>query len=204
MSVYPDFLVAQPPWLELEQFIPMMGDDNHDALQRLLCDHRKLFMVAPGSSSNHQSWVGGYWDHITECLNFASMYFALWTTLRSRPYELWEALEVLFVHDLEKPWRFTPNLPCVIPVPDLTEKSERATFRLALLEHYGIRFTADQDNAMRYCEGELGDYTADHRTMRPLAHLCHTCDETSARQFFEYPAADQDTWQGARRITARG
>lgn len=197
-----EFIIKQPPRLNLDDFIPLMGDRNRPAIKRILDEHRELFRISPGSRKNHHSWEGGYWDHITECLNLAVSHYTLWNAMRPRPYQLWEALEVLFLHDLEKPWKYTPHVTPPVIVRDLSRKEDRAQFRLDMINLYGISLNSEQQNALKYCEGELGDYKADTRMMRPLAHLCHTCDETSARQWPDYPDAAQDEWIGASRVSA--
>jgi hypothetical protein len=202
MQAPTDLTIAQPPRLEIDMFIELMGGRNRPVMRKILEDHRPLLQTAAGSRSSHHSWPGGYWDHVTECLNLAVAHYALWSALRPLPYDIWEAYEVLFVHDLEKPWKYVPDMPCPIPVPDLSAKPERAAFRLDLLGHYGVRFTAQQRNAMKYCEGEGNDHHPERRVMEPLAHLCHTCDETSARQFPDSPRPDEDPWVGARRISS--
>jgi len=202
MSAHQNLAATHPPYLQLESFIELMSNQNRDAIQRMLHDHGELFMRAGGSKANHQAWVGGYWDNVCECLNLAIVQYDLWNSLRPRPYHLSEALEVLFVHDLEKPWKYFPSTPCPITVPNLQSKPERARFRLELLAWYGVNLSPEQQNALQYCEGELGEYDPDQRKMQPMAHLCHTCDETSARQFHDYPAAQDDPWEGARRISS--
>jgi hypothetical protein len=202
MQASPNLTIAQPPWLELDTFMERMGEHNQPIMQRILADNRDLLRTAAGSRASHHSWPGGYWDHITECLNLAVAHYALWEAIRPLPYQLWEAFEVLFVHDLEKPWKYVPDAPCPIPVPKLTEKPARAEFRLDLLRYYGVDLTADQQNALKYCEGEGDDHHPERRVMLPLAHLCHTCDETSARQFANCPYPRQDPWTGAHRVVS--
>lgn len=192
----------QPPWSELDTFIELMSGRNRPVMSKILEDHRQLFQQAKGSRSNHHAWPGGYWDHISECLNLARAQYRLWNSLRPLEYSLAEALEVLFVHDIEKPWKYVAHAPCPISVPDLSLKPERAAWRLTFLQYYGVVFTARQDNALEFCEGESTDYRPNSRMMGPLAHLCHTCDETSARQFPGHPHAHADTWAGAHRVAA--
>jgi hypothetical protein len=201
MHLLQSFSVPRPPYFTIDEFVAAMTQRNRPGMQELLDEHRDLFQTAAGSKTNHQAWPGGYWDHITECLNLALTQFTLWDAMgREPPYVPQMAFEVLFVHDLEKPWKYIPDALCPIPVPELNTKPQRAAFRLELLAWYDIRFTRDQQNALRYAEGELDDYNANARVMGPLAHLCHTCDETSARQFPEHPQAQNDGWAGAQRI----
>lgn len=94
---------------------------------------------------------------------------------RIRPilaFGLLDAPVVLFLHDIEKPWR---------PREDLQTKAQRAAFRLSMVDAYGIRLTEMQKNALKYVEGEGDDYRSDRRVMSELAAFCHMCDVASAR-----------------------
>jgi hypothetical protein len=79
---------------------------NPAPLKRLWNDHRERMETAPGSSHNHQAWRGGYHDHIVECLNIAYQLYAGLSGLRPLPFTLGDALVVMYLHDLEKPWKY--------------------------------------------------------------------------------------------------
>jgi hypothetical protein len=156
------------------------------ACQKLLRDEFRLFERSPGSSFNHQAWPGGYLDHVAAVLRIA---IELWPTMLKLgpcPFELAEALLVLFLHDLEKPWRpaggFVPPVRFDIPAErERLEKKERHVFRLRKIAEYGLTLTGPQENAIRYVEGEGDDYSGRARTMNELAAFCHMCDVASAR-----------------------
>ena len=63
-----------------------------------------------------------------------------------------------------------------------------------------IILTPEEENGMKYVEGEFDDYSNRRRAMGPLAALCHLADVTSARIGFDHPLDKNDSWVGARRI----
>src|SRR5262249_9207094 len=71
-----------------------------------LAEHNDLFWSARGSSHNHQAWAGGYAHHVREVMNVAVVLYDALGQLRPLPFSLSDALVVLFVHDLEKPWAY--------------------------------------------------------------------------------------------------
>lgn len=170
------------------------------ACVRILGENRDLFRTAPGSSHNHQAWLGGYADHLAEVLNIACLLYDAMSAARPLPFSLSDALLVLFLHDLEKPWRFEPDGQGGFRQrPGLRTKAEKAAFREAKLAEYGVELTPDQRNAFTYVEGEGDDYSGERRTMNPLGAFCHMCDTASARLWHDHPLASGDPWQNAER-----
>jgi hypothetical protein len=147
-----------------------------------------LFDVAPGSTHNHQAWPGGYWDHIAEvCEMVEHLYDGLLNMGRPLPFFPEDAIVVLFFHDLEKPWRIsTDNDGKYI---SLFPKDGSQEFREKQLRKYEIwdLLTADQQEALKWVEGEHEHYSQGKRSMTPLAAFCHLCDTASARIFHDYP-----------------
>jgi hypothetical protein len=111
-------------------------------------------------------------------------------------------LEVLFLHDIEKPWRGRLEGGQFVVIPDLAGKAVRKAFRNLKLAKCRIELSPEQHNAMLYVEGELDDYTPAERKQGPLAAFCHACDNTSARLWPEHPLATDDPWSGAARIAS--
>ena len=121
--------------------------------------------------------------------------------IRPLPFLLSDALLIVFLHDIEKPWKYEIGLDGQLQhIPALDSKEAQHEFRARKLREYGIVLTLEQANAMRYVEGELYDYTNRHRVMGPLAALCHMADVASARLWFDHPMQENDPWLGARRI----
>jgi hypothetical protein len=76
-------------YLTLDQLLLLIDEPNRQACQRILEDNRELFEQARGSTHNHQTWVGGYIDHITDGLNYARHLYALDAALgRPMPFSL--------------------------------------------------------------------------------------------------------------------
>lgn len=167
-------------YLTLEK---LLGSVPHaSALKKLWADHRQLMESAPGSSHNHQAWPGGYKDHVVECLNIANQLYSTLSDLRSVPFSRSEALEVMFLHDIEKPFKSGDDLSYPGKCPWLATKENRRQFRSDVIAKYGITLTPEQENALRYVEGVPdSEYTPGERTMGELAAFCHCCDILSAR-----------------------
>lgn len=170
-------------------------------------DYRELFESAPGSSHNHQAWPGGYVDHVADAMNTAStLYDTLAATGRPLPFTKADALLVIYLHDLEKPFKFTiDEHGHLTDNPDIPDKAARAAKREEVMRQYGIELSPQQANAMRYVEGiRDGEYTNQARIMGELAALCHSADTLSARMWYNYPQPEgQDEWQGASRVNPK-
>jgi len=165
-----------------------------------------LLREAPGSSHNHQAWPGGYLDHVHECMRLAVRLYPVLTDMHvsGLPFTLPSALSVLFLHDIEKPWRHAARVLMDRANAQGTavnlslehqfargDKTMRAMCRLNLMERFGIVLTPEEMNALKYVEGENDDYTPTKRVMNELAAFCHLCDVTSARIFHDQPQKDR-------------
>lgn len=175
----------------LEDLLLFIEGPNQAACRRLLKENRERFERAWGSSHNHQAWLGGYLDHVTEVLNTALLLYETMDAQRRLPFTFGDAVLVLYLHDVEKPWKGEVKF---------ADKVARRAFRRQLLIEHGIVLTAEQQNALRYVEGEGDDYSGQRRVMNELAAFCHICDVASARIWFNHPWTNQaDPWPGARR-----
>lgn len=139
---------------------------------------------AQGSMHNHQAWPGGYLDHVAEVVDLAFVQYEALSKIRPLPFTLSEALLVLFLHDIEKPWKYGKG-------HRFLHKLDRHLFRMKLIKDSGIELTSEQENAIKYVEGEGDDYTPGERVMGPLAAFCHTCDVLSARMWWDEPKAPE-------------
>lgn len=192
--------VAGPEYLGIEALVGRIGGPNGKACRRVLQEHRRLFETVQGSTHNHQTWPGGYVDHVTEVLNVATVLYPALASCRPLPFTLSDALLVLFLHDVEKPWKYEPDPDGGIrEIAALRDKTAQKAFRETKLAEYGIVLTDDQRNALTYVEGEHEDYSNRRRVMGPLAAFCHLCDVTSARIWFDRPAEVDDPWHGVER-----
>lgn len=170
-----------PSLIRLEQLFQLIEEPARTGCLKLL---KRIaeddLRGAPGSSHNHQAWPGGYLDHVAEVMEIAVRQHAALTMMRPLPFTLSDALLVLFLHDLEKPWKYEKDKP-------LFDKVDRHAFRMKKIAKYGIALSADHVNAIRYVEGELDDYSPKRRVMGRLAAFCHACDVLSARLWFDEP-----------------
>lgn len=191
----------KPKYQTIEQMLEMIDKPNQTACQRILTDNRKLFQTAQGSTNNHQNWPGGYFDHVQEIMNIAVVLYERLNSLRQLPFSLSDLLLVVYLHDVEKPWKYELREDGQLHhKATMQNKEDHQRFRMTKLAEYGVVFTSEQENGMKYAEGELNDYTNRRRVMGPLACVAHMCDVCSARLWFAYPAKEDDPWLGAGRI----
>lgn len=176
----------------------MIDEPNCSVCMRILEENRALFQAVQGSSHNHQAWVGGYFDHIQDAMNIAFVLYKQLDHIRPLPFSISDVLLVLFLHDIEKPWKYEMSDGILQIKPELVDKDNQKEFRNRKLKEYGITLTENQENGMKYVEGEYKDYSPRQRAMNPLAALCHLADVISARIWFDYPSLD-DPWKGAAR-----
>jgi len=169
---------------------------------RLLVEHSERFQSARGSSHNHQAWDGGYIDHVQEVMNAAVVLYEALGRLRSLPFSLSDALVVLFVHDLEKPWAYEEINEGWRRREEFASKEYAYQFRLDLLKSVSVSLPVELERAVYFAEGELGHYSNRTRGMSPLAAFCHMCDVGSARLWHDHPKVRDDPWVGAVRSRA--
>jgi hypothetical protein len=172
------------------------------ACEQILKDNRKLFETAQGSTYNHQAWVGGYVDHITDGLNYGRHLYEFDKAFgRPMPFELDDFILIFFLHDLEKPWRIKVKNGEVSNAEGLQTKEAFRRFREQKLREYGIVLSDYQMNALTYVEGEYKDYSSKRRVMNELGSFCHRVDTWSAREKYGYPKRrGEDEWVGADRF----
>ncbi|MBP7708174.1 HD domain-containing protein [Candidatus Pacearchaeota archaeon] len=171
-------------YLEITQLVNLIEEPNRTKCYKLFGDNEKIFLEAKGSKTKHQYWEGGYLDHIREVMNIAKNLFEALNKIRPLKFKLSDSLVVLFVHDLEKPWKYCS---------DMSKKEEFAKFkttaefvRSKILE-YGFTLSQEQWNALKYVHGEGNDYDTLIRIQTPLAAFVNACDNISARIWPEEP-----------------
>jgi hypothetical protein len=173
--------VEQGHYLDLVALLALIPNPNHRKFSQILHDYKTQIAEGFGSSHNHQAWEGGYLDHVVETLNIACQLYSMLNEKRKLPFGLHDVLEVMFLHDIEKPFKVGDKLLFegkFLPA----SKDNRKALRSLLIQKYGIILTPEQENALRYVEGVPdSEYTPGERTMGKLAAVCHTCDILSAR-----------------------
>jgi len=187
----------------IDDLVQLITEPNRAAIKRILADNRALFGKVQGSTHNHQAWPGGYLDHVTEAMNVAKVLYWALDTLRPLPFSLSDILLVVFLHDIEKPWKYEIGSDGQLQhKATMLTKADHQRFRMAKLAEYGVALNDDHENGLAYAEGELDDYSNRERKMRPLAALAHLSDVTSARIWFDHPAPADDPWEGAQRTSS--
>jgi len=188
-------------YLTIDELVNFIDQPNRKICERILIDHRALFEKSHGSTHNHQTWEGGYIDHVVDCMNYARHLYAFDSSFgRFLPFSLSDVLLILFLHDLEKPWRILIQNGQASNRDDLQTKEQFKGFRETKLAEYGLVLTPAQLNAFTYVEGECKDYSSRQRVMNELAAFCHKVDSWSARGWYDYPKAEGDEWSGAQRF----
>ncbi len=184
------------PYQPLSYFLDLLEEPNRSAVRKLMLDNPQLFGRAYGSAHNHQNWEGGYFDHIQDFCNIASVLYEALSSKRPMPFGLSSVFLVAFLHDLEKPWKYEVVKRRLRLKPEFRDRSFVNRFKLDLMKKYGIKLTKDERNAFDYVEGEIGNYSPYKRGMGKLAAFCHMCDIASARLMPEHPLKHDDPWPG--------
>ena len=166
---------------KLYGYLQALAEPNKSACLALWRDNKERFEAAPGSLSKHQTWSGGYIDHVEETMDFAADLFRSMSARRPLGFSLADVVLVLFLHDLEKPFRY------VDPKAEFASDDEKKVFIDGIVEKYGIVLSDDHKNALRYIHGEGTDYSRTERLQGPLAAFAHICDVASARIWFDFP-----------------
>jgi len=189
-------------YLPIERLLDLIDEPNRTICHAILSDNRKLFEKARGATHNHQTWEGGYIDHVTDGMNYGRHLYAFDEAFgRPLPFSLSDALLIFFLHDLEKPWRIIVDEAGQISnLPGFDTKAKYKRFREEMLASYRLALTHEQVNAFTYVEGEHADYSSERRVMNELAAFCHKIDNWSARGWYDYPKPQDDEWTGAKRF----
>lgn len=190
-----------PKYFTIEELINFIDEPNRTACMKIYRENRKLFETIPGSTHNHQAWRSGYIEHINEVCNYAYYLYDFDASFgRPLPFSKSDGILIMFLHDLEKPWRIeVMEDGTVCNRPGLDTKEAFKKFRENMLEQYNLKLSDFQRNGLDYVEGEIKDYSSTHRVMNELAAFCHKCDNWSARGWHNYPQKN-DPWIGAIKI----
>lgn len=168
-----------------------------DGLQRLpqgcarfVYDLQDAFTAAPGSGHNHQAWPGGYADHLDEVFGIAAFFYrACIDTTRQLAFSLDDVLLVLFLHDLEKPFkRVDKEVLDGIPQQYLELLTDPHALQERVAADYDLALSDEQRTALRYIHGIPDEeYSKDDRVTNQLGAFCHICDYWSARGWHDQP-----------------
>ena len=165
----------------LTQLINLIEGPNKDACLAILEDNKERFETAPGSLTKHHAWPGGYIHHLEEAINLGCEFYNTMNSIRILDFTISDVVLVLFLHDLEKPFRY------VDPKKEFNSDEEKKTFIKDIIEKYNITLTENHQNALEYVHGEGDAYSRTERVQKPLAAFVHVCDVASARIWFDFP-----------------
>ncbi len=170
----------------LVEFLNLIDPINMNSCHKLYADNKERFEKAPGSLIKHQAWPGGYVDHLMEIMNIGIVLYEKMSSYRQLPFSISDFILVLFLHDLEKPFKY------IEPKTKFDSDDEKKNFINEMIKSYGIKLNPDHENALKYIHGEGEEYSATERIQGPLAAFCHICDTASARIWFDYPETRVD------------
>lgn len=159
------------------KYLDLIDGDNQARCKKMWDFFKESCADAKGSSSNHQSWEGGYFDHITDIMEYGVSLYELLSKVDKLPFSISDVILVLFLHDIEKPIKYGTSNKLQISNDDI---------RKSLIFKYEIELNIEHINALKYIHGEGNDYSSSNRVMNPLSAFCHCCDIISARIFFDH------------------
>lgn len=182
--------------MSFKEWLTRIEGKNGDIVQRVMNTEevRERIETAPGSRGAHQAFVGGYQEHIRQTMMIASHLYEL--TVVSRLFDQLpreeqftesDALLVMFLHDIEKPFIFGFDNSGEIVTRQMMTKADRVAFRTDFIEQFDFELTDNHWNALQFVEGVRDtDYAPGRRADKPLAALCHAADNLSARSYYSY------------------
>jgi len=179
-----NILNKEEKYYSFEELIDMIDEPNKSLCNKMYYDNKEIFDTAKWSSIKHQAWEWGYIDHITEIQNIAVREYNDSTSCRELEFSLSDALLVLFLHDLEKPWKYAWTDE---QKQEVESYSDYKDFIKKKLTEYWFNLTEDHLNALKYIHWEWNDYDPKKRIQWPLWAFVHICDTKSARMWYEEP-----------------
>jgi len=156
----------------LSAMLDRVDEERKNGITKFHRDFEDLMAIAQGSASKHQAWEGGYLDHIMNCIELSGKL--------DHTYD--SAAIVLYFHDIEKIFKYSTG--------EVIDKENWFLERLP--KAYGIKFTKEELNALKYVHGEGNDYCKE-RVMNELAGICHAVDTLSARTYHAWPKPKECT-----------
>ncbi|MCR4327077.1 MAG: hypothetical protein NUV46_00675 [Nanoarchaeota archaeon] len=174
-------------YYSFKELFQIIDEPNRSLCIKIYLKNKDKFERAKGSSFKHQSWEGGYLDHIREVMNIAALIYPILNARRKLTFSLSDALLVLYLHDLEKAWKYGGNKKEVEEVKKFKENYE---FVLSKTKEYNFKLNPEHLNALKYVHGEGKDYDKKKNVQGALAAFVHNCDVISARIWHNFP----DTW----------
>ncbi len=180
-------------YYSFDELVNMISEPNRGLCCKVYLDNRDIFEVAKGSNVKHHYWEGGYIEHLTEVMNIAVRLYDSLNVCRELPFSLSDVLLVLFLHDLEKPWKYGGDDE---KVGEVGMSSDNKSFVKSKIREYGFKLSVNHLNALEYVHGEGEDYHPSRLVQSPLGALVSACDNLSARVWPDFPKDKFDSWNG--------
>ncbi len=174
----------------LDELFEMIDEPNKSCCKRIYLKNKIIFKKAKGSNVKHQAWGGGYLDHVRDVMNIAVRLYDNLNICRSLPFSLSDSLLVLYLHDLEKPWKYAGTKEQKAEVGSFPDYKD---FIKAKIDEYGFQLTNENWNGLEYIHGEGADYDPNKNVQGPLAAFVHCCDTVSARIWYKFPK-ERNNW----------
>lgn len=165
----------------IDKLLDLIDEPNRSACRVLMEENLERFKMSPGSLIKHQAWPNGYIQHLEETMNFGVGLFEMMNDFRKLDFTISDVILVLFLHDLEKPFRY------VEPKKEFLNDEEKKKFINEMVGKYEIVLDENHINALQYIHGEGDEYNRTERIQKPLAAFVHVCDTISSRVWFDCP-----------------
>lgn len=161
----------------IDWYLDRIEGFNQKRCKQMLVIYRDKFEKAPGSKEKHQAWPGGYLWHIRQCMELACQIYPIIAEFGGVEFSLSDALLVLFLHDLEKPFKYVDSI-------ELVDGDQKFEFIKKQAFLFKINLNEMHLNGLKYIHGEGHDHNPQKRVQGPLAAFCGgCCDNVSARIF---------------------
>lgn len=168
----------------LDELIEMIDEPNKSYCKTIYWENKTIFETAKGSNMKHQAWEWWYLDHIRDIMNIAIRLYDDLSSCRPLSFSLSDSLLVLYLHDLEKPWKYWGD---EIKKAEIENFPDYKDFIKSKINEYGFQLTDEHWNWLKYVHGEGVDYDPTKNVQSPLAAFVHCCDTISARIWHKEP-----------------
>ena len=88
----------------LVEYTNRIEEPNHSAMRRLLLAEGERIALSPGSTHNHQTWPGGYVDHMVGMIEVGQTVYGY--SRKKHAFSFGDLVLVVLLHDIEKPWKY--------------------------------------------------------------------------------------------------
>lgn len=158
----------------IDHYLNLIEGANGVACRQMFEQYENIFMRAPGSKVKHQTWEGGYVQHLCQCMALAEFLYEPIKNIGGVDFSLSDAVLILILHDLEKPFKYVEGKV-------FNNDTEKKEFIASQIKLFNISLNEKHLNALKYIHGEGDDYSPNINIQWSLSAYVHVCDVTSAR-----------------------